>query len=147
MKRTQYSKMPEYRTWASMKNRCLNPRNSAYRYYGKLGITICDRWLDKEGFIHFLNDMGPKPSESHTIDRIDTLGNYEPNNCRWSTRHEQTRNRRNASSHIGVTYYRYGHKWLAQLDVNRRTVLREYYDTFEEALAARRQAESKYLSS
>ena len=82
---------PEYRVWAGMKNRCLDPANPGYPGYGGRGIGIHPRWLD---FANFLADMGKKPSPRHSIDRINNDGNYEPGNCRWATSREQTRNTR-----------------------------------------------------
>lgn len=81
---------PTYRIWANMKQRCLNPQNSAFRHYGARGITVCGRWLK---FENFLADMGIRP-DGLELDRIDNDGNYEPDNCRWTTRSEQVLNRR-----------------------------------------------------
>jgi hypothetical protein len=77
-------------SWRSMKQRCLNPRNTRYESYGGKGISICDRWLV---FENFLADMGERPPGT-SIDRYPNKdGNYEPGNCRWATRSEQERNK------------------------------------------------------
>jgi hypothetical protein len=84
---------PTYYIWASMRQRCNNPKNIKFKDYGGRGIKICDRW-DK--FENFLQDMGERPSENVVLDRIDNDGNYEPSNCKWSERHESCNNRRNS---------------------------------------------------
>lgn len=83
---------PEYNSWCSMRARCLNPNDQEAHNYSARGIAVCDRWSDN--FEAFYGDMGPRPSPSHSLDRIDTDGNYEPGNCRWATATEQVRNRR-----------------------------------------------------
>lgn len=95
---------PEYSSYDSMKQRCLNPNHPQYKYWGGRGITICQRWLD--GFENFLSDMGKRPSMRHTLDRFPNKnGNYEPGNCRWATDLEQARNtrRNNNITYNGVT--------------------------------------------
>lgn len=87
------SRTREYVIWVSMKQRCSNPKVYAYHRYGGRGIKVCDRWL--ESFPNFLMDMGKAPSPEHSLDRIDNDKNYEPNNCKWSTRKEQSNNRVN----------------------------------------------------
>ncbi len=82
----------EYASWSKMRQRCLNKKCKEYKWYGANGITICDRWL--ESFENFLADMGEKPNKNLTIERINGLGNYEPGNCRWATKKEQSRNTR-----------------------------------------------------
>lgn len=82
---------PEYDAWTRMKRRCYSPKDSKYRLYGGRGITVCERWLSS--FEAFYEDMGDKPTPSHSLDRIDVDGNYEPSNCRWATPTVQGRNK------------------------------------------------------
>lgn len=79
---------PTYSTWAAMKKRCLNPKDEKYAYYGGRGISVTPRW---NSFENFLKDMGEKP-KGLALDRIDNDGHYEPSNCRWATRQEQSGN-------------------------------------------------------
>lgn len=81
---------PEYIIWQGMLSRCRYPKHIEYHNYGGRGITVCERWKD---FALFYADMGPRPSNKHSIDRIDFNGNYEPSNCRWVDSKEQARNK------------------------------------------------------
>jgi hypothetical protein len=82
----------EYRAWVNMISRCENPKTPGWENYGGRGIAVCRRW--RESVEAFYEDIGPRPSPQHSVDRIDNNGNYEPGNCRWATQHEQTRNMR-----------------------------------------------------
>ena len=84
-------KLPVFRIWATLKQRCLNPKAKGYENYGGRGIKVCESWLE---FENFFADMGHKP-KGMSIDRIDSNGNYEPSNCRWATGKTQGQNKRN----------------------------------------------------
>jgi hypothetical protein len=81
---------PEYAAWKDMRYRCENPNSHAWKGYGGRGIKVCERW---QNFENFYIDMGPRPL-GMTLDRINNDGNYEPGNCRWTTRKEQRLNQR-----------------------------------------------------
>lgn len=76
-----------------MNERCYNKNNKRYKDYGGRGIKICDEWLkDNTRFFNWALNNGY--NDNLTIDRIDVNGNYEPNNCRWTTLQQQNRNTR-----------------------------------------------------
>lgn len=87
------TRLPEYKVWSGLFDRCHNPKNKDYANYGGRGITVCDRW---RLFENFLADMGPRPTTpgKWSIDRINNDGNYEPGNCRWTVTRVQCRNMR-----------------------------------------------------
>jgi len=82
-------KKPEYKTWESMKARCYNKNDINYKNYGGREISVCNNWI--HSFKSFFDDMGPKPFPKAQIDRINNDGNYEPENCRWVTKLENSR--------------------------------------------------------
>lgn len=83
---------PTYQAWKNMRNRCYNPTNISYPYYGGRGIQVCERW--RNSYPAFLTDMGERP-EGSQIDRIDPDGDYTPENCRWDDRTTRYTTRRN----------------------------------------------------
>lgn len=85
----------EYQCWKSLKNRCHNPKNIQFKDYGGRGITICESW---NKFEKFYEDMGKCP-DGYQIDRIDNDKGYSKENCRWTTRTINSRNRRSATKH------------------------------------------------
>ena len=84
------SKTLTYRIWASMIQRCVNPKCPEYENYGGRGIEVCPLWMT---FRDFLADMGEKP-HGLTLGRINNERGYSPRNCRWETYSEQNKNRR-----------------------------------------------------
>ena len=111
---------PLYRKWQSIKNRCYNPNNSNYKYYGGRGIKICKEWVDNPTeFIIWAFVNGWKPELE--IDRIDNDGDYSPENCQFVTHSVNTVKKRllsknNTSGYRGVT--KLGKKWRARITIN-----------------------------
>jgi hypothetical protein len=134
----------EYRAWAAMIERCERPAHVYFGYYGGRGIKVCTRW--RASFSAFLQDMGPKPTPKHTLDRIDPNGNYKPGNCRWATMTEQARNRRqnknNSSGITGVAWNKQTQQWVAYIRREGRRIHLGYFLDRNAAAAARKQAEA-----
>lgn len=129
---------PLYKTWIMMKHRCYDSKTVGYENYGGRGIKVCERWLDIKNFVE---DMYPSWEEGLTLDRINTNGNYEIDNCRWSDKKTQARNTRdicknNTSRFRGVTFNKRATKWKAQIKVNSKSIYLGYYTTALEAAKA-----------
>ena len=112
------TKSREYKSWQAMKERCSNTNAPNYKRYGGAEIKICKTWND---FKNFYKDMGERPINT-SLDRINTSGNYEPNNCRWATPQQQNRNK---SNNVIVTFNgktMCANEWSKQLKGSRTVV-------------------------
>lgn len=83
---------PEYGVWSRLKARCYNSNDKGFKDYGKRGITVCDQW--KDDFMAFYNDVGPRPTPKHSIERVNNDLGYFPFNVKWATKREQNNNTR-----------------------------------------------------
>lgn len=84
-------RVPEYAAWRAMRNRCNFKSSPTYlKYYIQRGIRVCDRWMNS--YENFLSDMGRKPGPEYSLERINNRLGYEPGNCKWATKSEQSRN-------------------------------------------------------
>lgn len=135
----------EFNSWRAARSRCTNVKNNEYPRYGGSGIRMCDRWM--VSFANFMSDMGPKPSRSHTIERVDQLKGYTPSNCVWATKLEQNINtgtyRNNTSGRKGVYVTKSG-KFYAYIGVQGRAISLGTFENFEDAVKAREKAEHHY---
>lgn len=127
-----------YKIYYSMKSRCNNTKSKHYKNYGGRGIEICSEWLnDFNKFHKWALENGY--SDNLTIDRINNDGNYEPNNCRWTTRNVQSRNtrllsKRNTSGYRGVSKHR--NSFVSEITVDNKNIYLGYYKTKELAAIA-----------
>lgn len=133
-----------HRIWYEMIDRCYNINCSAYKYYGKRGIIVCNEWKnDYKVFKDWALQMGY--TKELTLDRINCNGNYEPNNCRWATYKQQILNRRqfkvNTSGYTGISYIKKMQKWKADICINYKHIYLGAYSTQKEALEVR----NKYI--
>lgn len=116
------SRCPTRKTWLDMKQRCLNPKHKWYPTYGGRGIKICDEWLNYD---NFKRDMGERPSDKHSIERVNVNGDYCPSNCIWELNAQQQRNKR-TNVFITVRGKRMIQKDLADLLRVSTTTVRKY---------------------
>lgn len=129
-----------YNIWKGMRGRCYNSANTSYKNYGGRGIKVCDEW--KSNYTTFRSwSLANGYSDSLSIDRIDSNGNYEPSNCRWTTSHVQSCNTRrihktNKSGYRGVSWNSASSKWEVSIAINKQTVKIGYYTDILEAAKA-----------
>ena len=134
-----------YNTWRAMIRRCNNPEDKDYPKYGGRGVSVCQQWLD---YTIFAKDMG-EPQGDETLDRIDTYGNYTPENCRWAGVKTQNRNTRlrvnSTTGFTGVSVV--GKKFLAKVTVGKKSYYSKLCATVEEAATARKELERKHWTT
>lgn len=110
-----------YRIWVDMKYRCNNKNFKSYHRYGGRGIKVCQEW--EKAFDNFKEwALANGYLDDLTIDRIDTNGNYEPSNCKWSTKTEQANNR---NTNIFLTFNGEMHtisEWSRLTGINKKTI-------------------------
>ena len=138
-KKHGHSRTRLYRIHSGIKQRCLNEKNPAYKHYGERGILICKEWLVSfESFRKWSLENGY--SDNLTIDRINTNGNYEPENCRWADKSTQSQNTRirkdNTSGYRGVSWHSRDEKWWVQLNSKNKTIRLGYFENDIEAAKA-----------
>lgn len=114
-----------YSIWKGMLERCENSKSKVYKHYGERGITICEEWKDIKTFYDWALNNGYK--DNLEIDRIDNNGNYEPSNCKWSTRKEQTNNeRRNIRVEINGEEHTLA-QWAEKIGIVENTLQYRYH--------------------
>lgn len=132
---------PEYRVWSNMHKRVTLPRFQPWYAH----VKVCERWQSYENFVQ---DVGRRPSDQHSLDRIDVAKGYEPDNVRWATRATQSRNTKNhctnKSGVRGVSWSKSKNKWRASIYVANKQKFVGYFETIDAAAAARKVAEDKY---
>lgn len=122
------TRTPLYAVWRQMIQRCINPKAKGFNRYGARGITVCQRWRN---FQNFYEDMGDRFNGA-TIERINTNGNYEPENCRWATMIDQARNK---TSNRLITLWGKTQSlaaWTDELDMNYQLVHRRLRNGWSE---------------
>jgi hypothetical protein len=129
---------PTYKIWCGMVKRCENPKDKAYPNYGGRGIKVCERW---HKFENFLADIGERPSDEHSINRIDNDGDYRPGNVEWiDDGRAQTRNRRkqrnSTSQYRGVDWHEHTGSWRARITIDGKLRDLGGFDTEEDAARA-----------
>jgi hypothetical protein len=138
------SKTTLYKNYHAMLARCYDSNALIYENYGARGITVCDRWLGKDGYLNFKEDMGEKP-RGFSIERKDVNGNYCPENCVWECGSVQGFNRRklklNTSGRTGVYWYKSRNHWVSKLMKDGKEHWIGQYISFEDACKAVETAE------
>ena len=135
---------PLWATYSGICRRIRSKTDVQYPNYGGRGIKICERWSGVGGFYNFMDDMGPKPSPAHSIDRRNNDGDYTPENCRWANKYEQAANTRSNRGPVGVYWCKNKQRWTAEISVGGKKIRIGRFKVKEDAIEARKIAELKY---
>lgn len=114
----------EYSAWASMIQRCHNPKHPRFSDYGARGISVCPEW--RSSFDAFIAAVGQRPGSGYTLERQDNNANYEPGNVIWATRIHQQRNRRNTRLIPHNHEEKTAGEWSEILGVKAKTIISRY---------------------
>ncbi|MFA5252763.1 MAG: hypothetical protein WC454_09300 [Phycisphaerae bacterium] len=116
LKHGMANKHPLHSVWNSIKQRCLNPKSSRYKYYGARGISVCEEWLDFIPFYEWAISHGYK--NYLTIERKNNDGDYCPENCTFVGRKKQANNRRTSKYIVYKSLKKTLAQWGDLLDIN-----------------------------
>lgn len=137
-----------YKVWSGMRQRCENHKTPCFKNYGGRGIKVCEEWSESfEIFYEWAMNNGYK--EGLTLDRVDVNGNYEPNNCKWATRKEQSRNTRKTIYATVNNITKDLNTWADELGVSRETLYRRVHKlhwTPEEAVIGKHKNITQYTA-
>ena len=129
-----------YKTWSNMIHRCSDPNFKQYEDYGGRGIIVCDEWQDIKNFIDWVENTS-NWEEGLTLDRINTNGNYSPDNCTFSNRTIQSINQRiqssNTSGYVGVCWVVAKNRWKVRVQMYGKCKHIGYFHNLEDAVKAR----------
>lgn len=140
---------PLWATYQNMLRRCYQPTHPRYKDWGGKGVRVCKYW--RENYFNFTNDIGPRPTPFHQLELINRKGNYEPENCRWTTSAQQSINRHkridNKSGTVGVMWNKRVNKWQAVITVNKHRYHLGWFVNKIDAKNARELAEIYYADT
>ena len=136
------TKTKGYKLWCNIIQRCYNPKNPSYKYYGEKGVIMEDYFKNSyENFINWIKGIAHYNewlnSSELSLDRIDNTLGYSRGNIKFSTKTEQVENQNlrvdNKSGYKGVCYHKLNKKYSATITINKSKVFLGYYDTALEA--------------